>query len=244
MATVRLVGFDCATDPRHVGLALGELASGVRLLEVRKASSRGDIVDTIVGWLRKSGQAVFAIDAPLGWPAPLGAALAGHQAGAPVVPDAHSLFRRRTDVAIKQRLGKQPLDVGADRIARTAHAALEVLNAVRERVPVTLGWQPGNVEAKQAIEAYPAATLTALGLRSTGYKTREAKSVRRELLASLPIESVPDEVVRAATDSDDVLDAVLCVLGAGDFATGNAVAPDDLELAKREGWIWTRHAVT
>src|SRR5437016_7332440 len=41
------------------------------------------------------------------------------------------MFRRVTDDVIYERLGKRPLDVGADRIARTAHAALRFLEELR-----------------------------------------------------------------------------------------------------------------
>jgi hypothetical protein len=40
--------------------------------------------------------------------------------------------------------------------------------------------------------------------------------------------------------TDHALDAVLCVCAGLDFLSGEAVAPDDLSLAKREGWIWVR----
>lgn len=38
----------------------------------------------------------------------------------------------------------------------------------------------------------------------------------------------------------DAFDAIACVLAGVDFAQGAARGPDDLELAKREGWIWVR----
>jgi len=38
----------------------------------------------------------------------------------------------------------------------------------------------------------------------------------------------------------DVLDAAVCVLAAGDFLLGRAMAPENRSQAEREGWIWVR----
>jgi hypothetical protein len=40
--------------------------------------------------------------------------------------------------------------------------------------------------------------------------------------------------------SPDVRDAVVCTLAGADFLAGRVMAPDDLALARREGWIWVR----
>jgi hypothetical protein len=40
-------------------------------------------------------------------------------------------------------------------------------------------------------------------------------------------------------NSADALDAIACALAGRDFASGRALPPDNLELARREGWIWT-----
>jgi hypothetical protein len=41
-------------------------------------------------------------------------------------------------------------------------------------------------------------------------------------------------------EDDDVLDAVLCVLAGADFLSGQAYAPGDMPLARKEGWIWVK----
>jgi hypothetical protein len=82
-------------------------------------------------WAQGSQRVLFALDAPLGWPAEMGRELVRHRAGAPLVPAAHSMFRRMTDDEIYRRFGKRPLEVAADRIARPAHAALKFLAATR-----------------------------------------------------------------------------------------------------------------
>lgn len=40
--------------------------------------------------------------------------------------------------------------------------------------------------------------------------------------------------------NDNVLDAVLSVIGGLDFVSGAACGPSDFDTAEREGWIWVR----
>ena len=94
--------------------------------------------------------AVLALDAPLGWPARLGTALSGHRAGHPLTVDADRLFRRETDRVVRARVGKQTLDVGADRIARTAVSALGLLDRIRRG--------PGSAPSALALSALAALT--------------------------------------------------------------------------------------
>ncbi|HEY0554030.1 MAG TPA: DUF429 domain-containing protein, partial [Thermoanaerobaculia bacterium] len=125
---IHIIGIDCAVQDKNAGLAFG-ICSG-QSLEVRSVIPErpADVLQQVEKWIDPTVPTLLAIDAPLGWPDPLGKALVDHQAGQPLVDTAHLLFRRETDREIKKRLGQQPLDVGADRIARTAHRALEILS--------------------------------------------------------------------------------------------------------------------
>ena len=192
-------------------------------------------------WIRSfDGPVLIAIDAPLGWPAALGDTLGTHSAGQDITVGSNTMFRRATDRFIQQELHKTPLDVGADRIARTAHSALGLLGTVRRELSaeIPLAWFPDDVSTIAAIEVYPAATLVAHGFRSTGYKKPAQVKERRELLASLRevahFSSCEPEMERNA----DCLDAVICLVAAADFIAGRAFPPSDLALSKREGWIW------
>jgi hypothetical protein len=144
-----------------------------------------------------------------------------------VVP--HEMFRRMTDDAIHARLGKRSLDVGADKIARTADAALKMLDEsrsiMREQIP--LAWSPQWTNRIAAIEVYPAAT------RKTHDAPEGAEWLHRlPSHAALELPSVPT--------SSDAQDAILCVVAAFDFLMGRSVSPleSETERAKREGWIW------
>ena len=76
------------------------------------------------------------------------------------------------------------MDVGADRIARTAHAALRLLGELRKLsgAAVPLGWSPGELAESTVLETYPAAWLTVAGLPNRGYKRPEQRPVREKIL--------------------------------------------------------------
>jgi hypothetical protein len=78
--------------------------------------------------------ALIAIDAPLGWPAGAGEAFTAHRAGDSIPIEADALFRRETDRFVYRLLGQTPLEVGADKIARTALAALSFLGDLRTQL--------------------------------------------------------------------------------------------------------------
>jgi hypothetical protein len=131
--------------------------------------------------------------------------------------------------------------VGADRIARTAHAALRLLAAIRERTgyPIPLAWIPAFDGPVAAIEVYPAATLKATGIRASGYKKPRNKAERREIVRVIRGRiHVSEDVAEVLCGNADVLDAAICSLAGLDFIRGKAFTPEDWDEAVREGWIW------
>ena len=134
-----------------------------------------------------------------------------------------------TDVEIKQRLGKQPLEVGASLIARTAVAALTMLDQIRQSTgyPIPLAWAREEKARWRAIEVYPAATRIGHGAPDVGGSLEGLN----ELLDC-------SAVLSALTKSKDAVDAAVCVIAAADFLLGRAIAPIDHETALLEGWIW------
>lgn len=238
-----IIGIDCATKPGNVGLALGRFdGERTRLSRTELGTPLRRPAEIAAEWLYDNGGTVLlALDAPLGWPVGLGSTLQAHRAGAAVESPANSIFRRETDHCVKQVIGKQPLDVGADRIARTAHAALGLLEEVRWLVgaPVPLAWKP-SFEDIRAIEVYPAATLLAHGISEQGYKKIDGTEARKRILSALSerVELTGDSSLMLG--SDDALDAAVCVLAAQDFLLGLAMPPSDPDTAEKEGWIWMR----
>lgn len=236
-----VIGIDAATKPKNMGLARGRIDGGTLVVdEVRLGSEVPSVPSAIASWIR--GPALIAVDAPLGWPAPMGIALAGHRAGQVVPHHGDQLFARLTDRIVHETVKKKPLDVGADRIARTAVAALRLVQDVRDatRLPIPLSWTPGDTDVG-VVEVYPAATLIGRRLSTAGYKKDDAdgRAARGRLVDALARElTLPQREPLLATDH--ALDAVLCLVAAVDYVRGDVVPPPaaQLEQVRTEGWIW------
>lgn len=241
-ATMTLIGIDCACQPKNVGLARAEWAGGgpPRVTDVLCGAEVPSVAETVADWVRDADRSLLALDAPLGWPALLGPALDAHVAGAVIHEESDRLFRRETDRDIHRRFRKMPLEVGAERIARTARAALQMLDEVRSRtgLEIPLAWSPADTGRASAIEVYPAGTLLAHGFPAAGYKKREQRPVREAILQRLDgVLTLPDDREPMLDDADQ-LDAAICILAAADFLAGRAIGPTDMSTAKKEGWIW------
>jgi hypothetical protein len=239
-----VVGVDCATQEARTGLAYGHVddQGQLELKRVTLGTAGESAAATVAGWIAGVPNHVVALSAPLGWPLPLGQALIGHRAGDGLEATPDQLFRRDTDRFMHSELGKLPGDVGADRIARTARAALDLLQRIRAAAgdPLPLGWQPG--ESSGVIEVHPAATLLSRGISASGYKVETAagRKARSAILARLMPELHTAIRSELLTEDDDLLDALLCAVAAADFARGDALPPSDRLRAEREGWIWFR----
>lgn len=218
-----IIGIDVSTNRKKLGLAHLTMVDGHADQLTVTTGREINAVDCLAQWVSSAEHVLLAVDAPLGWPAPLGRSLLDHRAGEPLEPAPNDLFRRETDRFVKRTLGKQSLDVGADRIARTAHEALRILSALRDatgrRLP--LAWAPNE---EGAIEVYPAATLRAHGIPTTGYKkpNTDGRAARQAICEQISAR-VGGTVPARCFDSDDELDAVVCVLAGLDFASGVAL---------------------
>ncbi len=238
-----VVGVDCAAQHKNFGLALGRIESnGVHVLKV--VAGMDDVGPVLDRWAGDFGPVIYALDAPLGWPALLGRSLHPHCAGDPIKASSHDLFRRTTDKFVRSEIGKQPLEVGADRIARAAVTTLRVMDQLRacSKLELPLLWNPAIPAKPGMIEVYPAATLIAHGLPVRGYKGKKPQhKVAREVLMKRLSSVMNLEVSREAlTVTDHALDAVICLLAAADFARGCVHEPraKERELVRKEGWIW------
>lgn len=240
---VGLFGIDCAVENANMGVARGRLtATGVMVEEATQCTREQRAIDTVVTWIEegKTPFVLLAIDAPLGWPEPLSVTLGKHNAGDEISTAANAMFRRHTDRFVQERIGKTPLEVGADRIARTAHAALAFLGEMRRRLryDIPLAWSPEQCDPISAIEVYPAATLLAHTINASGYKKPGNFTARDVIIKSLRSHLRLPQDVSLIRKSADALDAVVCLLAGADFLRGQAMPPTNLSLAKKEGWIW------
>jgi predicted RNase H-like nuclease len=217
MKAIGVIGIDCATQAKKTGLALGFFEGGAtNLVDVSIKVNPPALIDMILDWIGQSELTLIALDAPLDWPAELGNTLGLHKAGQAIVVEPNYLFRRYTDRFIKSKIGKQPLDVGADRIARTAHMTLSLLDKVRQKMGdvIPLAWEPGRLNETSTIEVYPAATLLAHRIHVPGYKQKENVLARKHLIAKLK------SLINL------------------EMNTALIVQNDDLGTARKEGWIW------
>ena len=254
----RVIGIDFSTDPARTGLAKATVdgVSGTKLIHelCTATASRPPRLETVVGWVRQARSempVLIAIDVPLGWPdAMKGRSFSTHRAGQPLEGGADWLFSRETDRQIRERLGKRPLEVGANLIARSAHGALGFLRDLSREihrqmdVPLPLAWSPRDLaDGPCVVEVYPAATLEAHRFPPGNYKKRgdDGLPARKRILDCLAaqrwrIEPNADYIAK----NDHMVDAALCVLAGWDFLDERAPAPnpDVRQRAEREGWIW------
>ena len=243
-----IIGIDCATLVSKTGLAFAEYVDG--RLEVRAcmiADSRIPVAEQVVRWLKPTTSALLALDSPLGWPCSLGTTLADHKAGAAIYSKSNELFRRRTDEVVKAKLGKSPLEVGADRIARTAITALSLLADVGVMIgkKIPLAWDARLDAGIRAIEVYPAGTLRAYQQMGFVSKSGNVDQDKRSLVAKMRKNGRLrfDKGNAKSIDNEHVLDSMLCALAATDFIEKRAIFPGtdkERELARKEGWIWVR----
>jgi hypothetical protein len=247
--SVTIIGVDCATQSNKVGLALGSMSKGLLTIDkAMKLGKSGSIANVVSSWIRENSttKTLIAMDSPLGWPIKLGEELIAHTAGSSLSTEAHQMFRRRTDFFIKEQANKQSLDVGADRIARTAHAALRLIDEIKEQVgmSIPLAWNSELRHPISVIEVYPAVTLKSCQLLPAMSYKKESNGAREQIVDGLSeFMTLPAGDKQSIIDDDDILDAVACVLAGSHFINNESVGPatsEDRALAEKEGWIWAK----
>ena len=248
-SSITIIGVDCATQSNKVGLALGSMSNGLLTIDnVMKVGKNGSITNVVSSWIKEKSttKTLIAMDSPLGWPIKLGEELIGHKAGASLSTEAHQMFRRRTDFFIKEQANKQSLDVGADRIARTAHAALRLIDEIKEQVgmSIPLAWNSELTHPISMIEVYPAVTLKSCQLLPTTSYKKESNKEREQVFDGLSqLMNLSNVDKRSIIDDDDILDAMVCVLAGSHFINDESAGPptkEDRVLAEKEGWIWAK----
>lgn len=176
----------------------------------------------------------------------MGDELTHHEAGQLIKTIRDEFFNRETDKAIRRRYGKKPLEVGASLIARTAHAALELLDTLRDELShdIPVRWSPSFRRGELGVvEVYPAATVIAHGLGSGNYHSEKHIDLRESIVQYLQETmrfDCPDDIHQ---DNPHVLDAALCVLAGKDFLDSMVVPPIHHEPVSQEGWIWVKPPV-
>jgi predicted nuclease with RNAse H fold len=234
---VKVLGIDLAAQPERTGVVVLEVvADRPALLPVRDRASDDALVELA------ATVDFVGVDAPLGWPVNFVAAISAHERLEPWLGkvDRSELCFRRTDEHVRERTGRWPLSVSADKLGIVAmRCAL-----LQERFAAE-AWggqrQPRNGSGR-LVETYPAGALHVWGLPRDGYKGGEerARAVRTVIVDGLQALADLGELREAAIVSDDTLDAVVSALAAWMAASGRTIAPEGEEtarLAAVEGWI-------
>jgi predicted RNase H-like nuclease len=244
-ANITLIGLDAAVQDGDFGYAIGEFNGADKPVKIRGAGSLRDVnsaLKSIVSAIDAANKVLIAVDAPLGWPTRLRDALDKHVAGTLVSQHADDIFRRQTDKLVQKVVGNRSFDVGADRIARTAHRALRFIQSLREMSAqsIDLAWSNSWAEKCALIEVYPAATLRSRRLPHRKYKNQEYREARTAIADGL--KRLVPELDNYVSAQADIFDACLCLLAARDFLCDEAMRPtaDMVETAALEGWIWVR----
>lgn len=232
-ARVLTLGIDLAADPRKTACCLVDWER--HTVEVLPGSLPDE---ELVRQIMRSD--VTAIDVPLGWPDRFVDAVVAHRdhrSWPAEDGDRVPLRFRRTDEVLRNR-GIHPLSVSSDLIGVPA-----MRGAYLQRLLSETGEEVDRSGLSGAVlEGYPAAALRTWGLRSSGYKGSANRftlaALRGDLVARC---GVLTAAAQAALDgcTHDELDAFVCALVARAARLGLTDGPgdDDLDAARREGWI-------
>jgi predicted nuclease with RNAse H fold len=226
------VGIDLSADPKKTAGCRIDWSTGeVELL--RRPLSDAEVVDAL------KSAAVSAIDVPLGWPSDFVERIYQHHTEGtwPVDMPDDRLRYRLTDREVSGS-GIRPLSVSSDRLGVTAMRGARLQTLLRSAgTAVDRSGVTGAI-----VEAYPAAALHAWGLphqRYKGSEHRDGLAALRELVIAACEAHLPSVGTTMHQCDDDALDSVVCAIVAVAARLGmtSRPAPDQIEIARREGWI-------
>lgn len=233
----RTGGVDLASQDRQTALAVIEWSSGTAVLQAARLGIGNDAIVAAAQDVRLLG-----IDCPIGWPRAFTDLLIAAR-GSVVLADTgaddesrRALAYRLTDQLVRDRTGRWPLSVSADRIAYPAMRCAGLLARLAAAGHPVLRSGRDSVVA----EVYPAAALRIWGCRTAGYKTDLGARVALVEELAQRARWLDWGAHRAAcVASADVLDAVVCALIAGAVTVGRTAGPsvDQMAIAGEEGWI-------
>lgn len=231
------VGVDLATRPQKTAMATIIWAHGT----ARVTNACIGVTDDDILAACRTADAV-GIDAPFGWPDDFVEYVVAHRDDVQAVgvgsdEDARRLMAYRlTDRVVAQEFGRWPLSASTDRIGLTTMRASSLLAALRDA-----GEFVDRAGDSRFCEAYPAAALKVWGLRSSSYKGSHSAHLSDVVDGLLTAADWLDlgEFEEACRQDDDVFDSVIAAVIARAHALGHwrRPAPDQLDIARREGWI-------
>lgn len=235
---MRTIGVDLAAGVPGTALAEIEWAPGrARLVRLQVGVDDVDIVASVGadGWL--------GLDCPLGWPDAFVDFVGAHHLGEqPQLGEVdggadwrRGLVYRRTDVVVRDRIGRWPLSVSTDRLGVTALRGAGLMRRL-----TASGFPVGRAAEGRLFEVYPGGALRIWGFDTMKYRV---DATRRATLLDTLQQRAPWLDVGAfapvAVSSGDAFDALIAALATRAGALGRFARPAavDLEIARREGWV-------
>ncbi len=226
---MRTLGIDLASQPKKTAAA--SIEWDAEIAQVRLARAR--LRDAELLELAASHDHV-GIDSPFGWPRPFVEFVQAHRGAALPEHDwadalSRSLRLRTTDLRVHERSGKYPLSVSSDMVALIAMRCATLL----AKLGVTDRSGAGKV-----VEVYPGASLRVWQLAGK-IKASDAELLARLLARTSEWLRWDDAALAACHASRDCFDAVVASLITRAAALGltHPPSPDEVELAREEGWI-------
>ena len=222
------LGIDMASQPQRTAACRLQWEVGqATILEITSG-----VTDDEFQMLIQEPADKIGIDVPLGWPTAFVEAMSRHAIGQPFgTASQQELAYRATDRELGENHQGWPLSVSADRLAYPAMRAARLLGAFDRS-------GQGRV-----VEVYPALALRKWGLPHRSYKGLVNRSSLEELLTALRAKApwliVTCDQWTQLTNDDNCADALIASLVARSAALGlcDPIPPDQLERARREGWI-------
>jgi predicted nuclease with RNAse H fold len=228
---VRVAGIDWAAKPKDRALVC--LSHGDRFQIEGVESPLSD--ERVKGICTSLDYRVIAVDTPFGWPVRFSEFVASwsptEECQVPVPKDED--FRLRlTDRIVHQDTGKSPLSVSSDKIGRTAHEWVKVLQEGNLQSRVKAGLDRSQQGEPAIIEVYPAAARAVLAAHGQGWPPSLA------YLFEEFSNKVGDD--KRSHKTDALIAAITALIYLGKVRGWSVEWPtgDREEAARREGWIF------
>lgn len=237
---MKIIGIDSAVQDKNIGMVLCEYIN--QQIHIKDKWDKAITFESqIEKWIDKN-KTILAVDSPLGWPKAFSKQLNDHLAGMTLGNDDKPFFKRQTDIDIALRFGKIPLEVSADRIARTAYHTLRRLGNLKTTITrnIEIIWSPTDDFDIGYIEVYPASTLLANKESIKGYKQNEEQ--RKIIFENISKQyTIINEEVTNIFNIEHDFDAFICCLAGVDFLENRCKRYIELnDTIRKEGWIWTK----
>jgi predicted nuclease with RNAse H fold len=216
VAAVRTLGVDLASKAAGTAACLISWEPGEATVEYLKAGIDDEKLHDLADRADKVG-----IDIPFGWPDAFVEAVCAHRNHTPWPSATKDEFRyRRTDLFVWRETHRPPLSVSSDKLAIPAFRVASLLST----------WNADRTGSGKYVEVYPRAARDRWNL--------ETKNVS-EVAERAPWLRLEPEHVTSCDDDDDCYDALIAGLVTRAHVLGKCepIPNDDLDAARREGWI-------